>query len=54
MRSKSFLEIDMSVTNTTVDAKVILKEVSCDGIEIDVFLKLVHLNNVLSLKKIVN
>lgn len=39
MKSKSVLEIDMSVTNSTVDTKVILKDVSCDGIEIDVFLK---------------
>lgn len=29
----------MSVTNSSVDTKVILKEVSCDGIEIDIFLK---------------
>ncbi|XP_025415995.1 trafficking protein particle complex subunit 11 isoform X2 [Sipha flava] len=39
MKSKSVLEIDMSVTNSTVDTKVVLKDVSCDSIEIDVFLK---------------
>jgi len=39
LRSRSALEIDMSVTNSTVDAKVILKDVSCDGIEIDIFIK---------------
>lgn len=39
MRSQSAIEIDMSVTNSTIDAKVVLKEVSCDGIEIDIFLK---------------
>lgn len=39
MKSKSILEIDMSVTNSTIDTKVVLKEVSCDGIEIDIFLK---------------
>lgn len=39
LRSQSVLEIDMSVTNSTVDTKVVLKEVSCDGIEIDIFLK---------------
>lgn len=39
LRSRSALEIDMSVTNSTVDTKVILKDVSCDGIEIDIFIK---------------
>lgn len=39
MQSKSVLEIDMSVTNSTVDTKVILKDVSCDGIEIEIFIK---------------
>lgn len=39
MKSKSVLEIDMSVTNSTVDTKVVLRDVSCDGIEIDIFLK---------------
>lgn len=39
LRSRSTLEIDMSVTNSTVDTKVILKDVSCDGIEIDIFIK---------------
>lgn len=39
LRSRSVLEIDMSVTNSTIDTKVILKDVSCDGIEIDIFIK---------------
>lgn len=39
IRSNTVLEVDMSVTNSTVDTKVILKDVSCDGIEIDVFLR---------------
>lgn len=39
LRSKSVLEVDMSVTNSTIDTKVLLKEVSCDGVEFDVFLK---------------
>ncbi|VVC31573.1 Gryzun, putative trafficking through Golgi,Foie gras liver health family 1,Tetratricopeptide-like helical [Cinara cedri] len=39
MKPKSILEVDMSVTNSTVDTKVVLKEVSCDGIEFDIFLK---------------
>jgi len=39
MQSKTVLEIDMSVTNSTVDTKVILKDVSCDGIEIEIFIK---------------
>lgn len=33
----------MSVTNSSVDTKVVLKEVSCDGIEIDIFLKYVKI-----------
>jgi len=39
LRSRSVLEIDMSVTNSTIDTKVNLKDVSCDGIEIDIFIK---------------
>lgn len=42
MKPKSVLEVDMSVTNSTVDTKVILKEISCDGIEIDIFLKYLY------------
>lgn len=39
LQSRTMLEIDMSVTNSTVDTKVIFKDVSCDGIEIDIFIK---------------
>lgn len=39
LRSRSALEIDMSVTNSTVDTKVVLKDVSCDSIEIEIFIK---------------
>ncbi|XP_050535236.1 trafficking protein particle complex subunit 11 isoform X2 [Daktulosphaira vitifoliae] len=37
--SKSFIEVDMSIINSSIDTKVVLKEVSCDGVEIDIFVR---------------
>ncbi|XP_050428738.1 trafficking protein particle complex subunit 11 [Adelges cooleyi] len=39
LKSRNLLEVDMSITNSTIDVKVLFKEVSCDGIEIDIFVR---------------